>query len=215
MARGGKQLCHQSVSAKSSDGVRAGCRLEGLCGGSKRAWLALSRKWKWRVGPSVNSLNVRRREQVPSYKDGKQDKEKEQDGAEEPKPRPRPVRTPGLVIHHIPQRGAWAGRMSPNNFIRSEHGRLAPLSEVYHRGGGQRVMLEYGEAIPRAAHGDPVNRPRREAFYPCPHPERHISGDAHPSLKTNRAKNAWAFLFSLWSRQIPKNVLAGGTPGRS
>lgn len=48
------------------------------------------------------------------------------------------------------------------------------------------------EAVARAALGQPLSREGAELLYRCIHPERHQSGDAHPSLKINPKKDTWA-----------------------
>jgi hypothetical protein len=48
------------------------------------------------------------------------------------------------------------------------------------------------ESVARAALGEPVRREGAELLYPCPHPEQHRNGDAHPSFKVNPNKNIWA-----------------------
>jgi hypothetical protein len=48
------------------------------------------------------------------------------------------------------------------------------------------------EDVARVALGEPVKREGAEFLYRCPYPERHSSGDAHPSLQINTKKNVWA-----------------------
>lgn len=47
------------------------------------------------------------------------------------------------------------------------------------------------EQVARAGLGEPGKREGTELLYPCPHPERHQHGDAHPSLKINPKKDTW------------------------
>ena len=47
------------------------------------------------------------------------------------------------------------------------------------------------EQVVRAGLGEPVKGEGTELLYPCPHPERHQHGDAHPSLKINPKKDTW------------------------
>jgi len=47
------------------------------------------------------------------------------------------------------------------------------------------------EEVARTVLGPPLKQERVEALWRCPHPDRHKSGDSHPSLKVNIRKDTW------------------------
>jgi hypothetical protein len=53
-------------------------------------------------------------------------------------------------------------------------------------------MLLLALCLAKALVPKPVKREETELLYPCPHPDRHQHGDAHPSLKINPKKDTWS-----------------------